>query len=182
MAITRFEDLPSENSPINSENLNGNFDELGVKVGTSVDNNYRTNIIKGLNGNASIVVDGETIYTKGQNEEYSTFEQRIGTWIDGKPLYRKVVSATFGTVTEGTQSEITITMNNVGFALIDKYWLDRMNENYPAINQGYASDAIYLGYTSFSDSNCYLKFRTKVAFASSKKVYAIVEYTKTTDA
>ena len=62
MAITRFQDLPSENSPINSENLNGNFDELGVKVGTSVDNNYRTNIIKGLNGNASIVVDGEEIY------------------------------------------------------------------------------------------------------------------------
>ena len=27
MAITRFQDLPSENSPINSENLNGNFDE-----------------------------------------------------------------------------------------------------------------------------------------------------------
>ena len=45
MAITRFEDLPSENSPINSENLNGNFDELGVKVGTSVDNNYRVNIL-----------------------------------------------------------------------------------------------------------------------------------------
>ena len=65
MAITRFEDLPSTNSPINSENLNGNFDELGVKVGTSVDNNYRTNIIKGLNGNASIVVDGEEIYSKG---------------------------------------------------------------------------------------------------------------------
>ena len=49
MAITRFQDLPSENSPINSENLNGNFDELGVKVGTSVDNNYRTNIIKSKN-------------------------------------------------------------------------------------------------------------------------------------
>lgn len=49
MAITRFEDLPSENSPINSENLNGNFDELGVKVGKSVDNNYRTNIIYNKN-------------------------------------------------------------------------------------------------------------------------------------
>lgn len=45
MAITRFEDLPSTNSPIISENLNGNFDELGVKVGTSVDNNYRVNIL-----------------------------------------------------------------------------------------------------------------------------------------
>lgn len=49
MAITRFQDLPSTNTPINSANLNGNFDELGVKVGTSIDNNYRTNIIKGKN-------------------------------------------------------------------------------------------------------------------------------------
>lgn len=49
MAITRFQDLPSTNTPINSANLNGNFDELGVKVGTSVDSNYRTNIIKSKN-------------------------------------------------------------------------------------------------------------------------------------
>ena len=45
MAITRFEDLPSTNTPINSANLNGNFDELGTKVGTSVDNNYRVNVL-----------------------------------------------------------------------------------------------------------------------------------------
>lgn len=32
MAITRFQDLPSTNTPINSTNLNGNFDELGAKV------------------------------------------------------------------------------------------------------------------------------------------------------
>lgn len=49
MAITRFQDLPSTNTPINSENLNGNFDELGVKVGTSVDNNYRVNVLHSKN-------------------------------------------------------------------------------------------------------------------------------------
>lgn len=87
MAITRFEDLPSENSPINSENLNGNFDELGVKVGTSVDNNYRTNIIKELNGNASIVVDGEEIYSKQKVEEakintaYNCYTRKIGNMV-----------------------------------------------------------------------------------------------------
>lgn len=49
MAITRFQDLPSTSTPINSTNLNGNFDELGAKLGTSIDSNYRTNIIKGKN-------------------------------------------------------------------------------------------------------------------------------------
>ena len=27
-----------------------------------------------------------------KNQEYSTEEQVIGTWIDGKPIYRKVMS------------------------------------------------------------------------------------------
>lgn len=49
MAITRFQDLPSTSTPINSANLNGNFDELGAKVGTSVDNTYKTNIVIGKN-------------------------------------------------------------------------------------------------------------------------------------
>ena len=50
------------------------LDELGVKVGTSVDNNYRTNIIKGLNGNVSIVVDGEEIYVKSSDTLPVRFE------------------------------------------------------------------------------------------------------------
>lgn len=72
MAITRFQDLPSTNTPINSENLNGNFDELGVKVETSVDNNYRTNILlsdnlcnislSGLFPNASGTVVSQAYY------------------------------------------------------------------------------------------------------------------------
>lgn len=49
MAIKRFKDLPSTDTPINSANLNGNFDELGAKVGTSIDSNYRTNILMGKN-------------------------------------------------------------------------------------------------------------------------------------
>lgn len=30
----------------------------------------------------------------GNNTTYSTAEKRVGTWIDGKPLYRKVLTGT----------------------------------------------------------------------------------------
>lgn len=66
MAITRFQDLPSTNTPINSANLNGNFDELGAKVGTSIDSNYKTNIIKGINlFDKSSVVNNTRLGTDG---------------------------------------------------------------------------------------------------------------------
>lgn len=311
MAITRFEDLPSENTPINSENLNGNFDELGVKVGTSVDNNYRTNIIKGKNllnytipsttnwgvttsmsdgklildgtttGNSvfiyysaknilllkagtytisatkisgtyqknnkdtaiyiakvdddtilfsvtsgndysrattitltedtlihlniytngsgmvftnlvvglqiergrtatdfeipitpSINVDGETIYTKGQNEEYSTNETRIGTWIDGKPLYRKVIIYTQA-ITKNTNFLID-TISNIDTMLP------------PEIDIRSSSQTNWFG-----DANYNFTFNTQLPAGeiylsnnedwSSPKLIVILKYTKTTD-
>lgn len=33
---------------------------------------------------------------KNYVEKYSTTETKIGTWIDGKPIYRKVLSGTIG--------------------------------------------------------------------------------------
>lgn len=45
-----------------------------------------------------LVIDGEVVEVSGgggaSEEVYSTEEIRIGTWIDGKPLYRKVIVST----------------------------------------------------------------------------------------
>lgn len=38
--------------------------------------------------------DYEEFYDETNRETYSTSEQRIGTWIDGKPLYRKTIKYT----------------------------------------------------------------------------------------
>ena len=171
MAITRFEDLPSTNSPIISENLNGNFDELGVKVGTSVDNNYRTNIIKGLNGNASIVVDGEEIYSKGQNEEYSTAEQVIGTWIDGKPRYRKTIDYT---IASGERTWHAIErMSNIKSLVIKEVFVIRAAEIYLNLYNNYN---FYYNYTTE-----YLYEQHDMAYYEGYHMYITIEYTKTTD-
>lgn len=119
-------------------------------------------------------------FAKKSEEVYSTEEQRVGTWIDGKPLYRKVVNAQFGTVVQGTETTVEVNLKNVDFILVDKYWLDRKTAS-SAINQGYVTDALYLGYTSFNNSNTTLRFRTKQSWVSNTAIYAIIEYTKTTD-
>lgn len=45
---------------------------------------------------------------------YTTGEQRVGTWINGKPLYRKVVP--FGALPNNTYKDITL--NGTGGAFI----------------------------------------------------------------
>lgn len=118
-------------------------------------------------------------FIKKHEEVYSTEEQAIGTYL-GKPLYRKKINAQFGTVVQGTETTVEVNLKNVDFVLIDKYWLDRKQTS-SVINQGPSVDTLYLGYTGFSDYGATLRFRTKQSWASNTTVYAIVEYTKTTD-
>lgn len=51
--------------------------------------------LKNTHIEGNLVVDGKI---RGQyNDIYSTTEQRIGTWINGEPLYRIVLTGTFST-------------------------------------------------------------------------------------
>ena len=133
------------------------------------------------------------IYTKNDNgvyeefinadevkNDYSLAETKIGTWIDGKPLYRKVVTGTFGTVTQDTESTLEIKISNANFVLVEDLWLDRRVNN-SAINQGQNADVIYLGYTTVTSTESTVRIRTKQSWASNTPAYAIIKYTKTTD-
>lgn len=160
--------------------------KLDAKANTS-DVYNKTETDTKLNAKQEKLTAGTGIEITGGNTinniqgNYSTDEIRIGTWINGKPLYRKVINAQFGTVVQGTETTVEVNLQNVDFILVDEYWLDR-RPNSPAINQGpYATDGLYLGYTSFSNSNTTLRFRTKQSWVSNTAIYAIIEYTKTTD-
>ena len=63
----------------------GNFKEINVKVADT------------LPVGSEVDYNGTTIPTGWEEvdspNEYSTEETKIGTWIDGKPLYRKVINA-----------------------------------------------------------------------------------------
>ena len=58
----------------------------------------------------------EQVEDKG--EVYSTEEQRIGTWIDGKPLYRKVID----TLTLPSNATVEYDITNLNIATITKLY------------------------------------------------------------
>lgn len=75
----------SGTTPISAENLNLMQDNIEAGIDEAVDgaivDEYNTSTEKTYSSN----------YVNGLNT-YSTEEQRIGTWIDGKPIYRKVIA------------------------------------------------------------------------------------------
>ena len=92
---TVYEVEPAEyegTTPLNAENLN--------QIQTNAENAINT-VQSNLN-------------TTNQNIEnlttYSTEEKVVGTWIDGKPIYRKVI--------ESTVANIESVINNLGFDVI----------------------------------------------------------------
>ena len=103
---------------------------------------------------------------------YRTEEQKIGTWVDGKPLYRKVY------VYDGNWSA-----NTTGnFSVAD------LNIDTCVSLRGYLASASYkhIGLDFYNSSFNYVYMNAssvvywKVAWASTRNTF-VIEYTKTTD-
>lgn len=123
------------------------------------------------------------LFNKEQNNQdfYSTEETKIGTWIDGKPLYRKVIS--FSPDTNSNTVSIAHGISNLGVVIkcygrFQSYSSNRLiPQLYYTLDPQFAvspysisSTNIEIGYgnwfkTSGNATNCYI----------------IIEYTKTTD-
>ena len=56
------------------------IEESGDNINMNLSSTYNTNLQQKINGSFK------------ENNTYSTEEQVIGTWIDGKPIYRKVIA------------------------------------------------------------------------------------------
>lgn len=78
---------------------------------------------------------GKFLYPQ-YTENYSTTEQRIGTWIDGKPLYRKIVigtpptTSTAGTIATKFIEDIP---QDIDFAFCEAAYLNELSATYPMI-------------------------------------------------
>ena len=119
-------------------------------------------------------------FTEKNEEKYSTSETKIGTWIDGKPLYRKVFIGTINETTTGTFQDTLIDMNinNVDKKFIDKaFYIDQYNDSIliPYItNSGYIIKAMLL-------NKNVLRIMTNSSAFNGLTFYVVVNYTKTTD-
>ena len=145
-------------------NDNGEYKDIYIKtfdtlpVGTEVD----------YDGNT--VPDGWTEVTNIQPEIYSSNETICGTWIDGKPLYRKVF---YRTSNLSSPLDIAHGISNLGYIKVDG-WLSTTTTNTPPF---YSSGTDF--FRVFRNEG-YLCARYGTGITASSITF-IVEYTKTTD-
>lgn len=110
----------------------------------------------------------DNIYT------YSSSEQRVGTWIDGKPLYRKVIEFTTSASNVTTWTNCA-TISNLKRP-IDIHGFLEYNSTTSSYVPTFESSSQRLQF-SFTGNNV----QYQSAGFGSKKVFAVVLYTKTTD-
>lgn len=127
----------------------------------------------------SIKVDNEEIYNKALSE-YSTNEQRIGTWIDGRPLYRKVVQlpavSTYSSNISTTLSSLGITnVSSIHFNYGASFVLNNSGEAQPI--EGIINTAVL--------NHCWVTTTTIYRYCTNSALNGTwtitLEYTKTTD-
>lgn len=143
----------------NNQNI-GNMVNLETTVKTSL-----VGAINEVNSKATV------------GNEFSTAEVRVGTWIDGKPLYRCVISTT--TATAGTEKRTDISNLNVDKLILNGF-INTSTLNIPL--NAYFSSSNYI-FTYWNNTPNYNQIRTTVSdsiYANTELVY-ILEYTKTTD-
>lgn len=119
------------------------------------------------------------------NDNYSTTEQVVGTWINGKPLYRKVFTAYMPTTSaDGTYANnLTEYATNIEYAWIVAHWTtDSSGQNQPLpyfTNSGYFAKAFI---TNNQGTNGYKYFVANAIKAfNGQPITVIVQYTKSTD-
>jgi len=102
---------------------------------------------------------------------YSTSEQVIGTWIDGKPLYQMTIQFTSSSGTGWTDYAHGISDIDTAVSVIG-YVKDSSGSIY---SDGGSGDL------EFALGRTYISFYTNSGYFSSSDVFATVQYTKTTD-
>lgn len=158
-----------------------NITDGNVAFSTFQDNSGQYHI--GFNGmpniNAKIAIDGKPYYGE---QVYSTEEQVIGAWIDGKPLYMKVITyVTYEVIGEiGNITNINIPHGISNFKQIVNANLTNNNNHlfprgYYSNNNGFAWNGLV------SADSTYVIFRIINDTWGAKTWYITLEYTKTTD-
>lgn len=124
---------------------------------------------------------GDSAIKVGTGTDYSTDEQVVGTWIDGKPLCQRTYSFTLPVIYDGTENGCdVVTLENTIIISVDGYISGNNQTNYPL-----AFTTVSSGETRFV--NCFkngsgiVKIKTNLGTISEKSGYVTLRYVKTTD-
>lgn len=115
-------------------------------------------------------------YAIQTSEVYSTEEQVIGTWIDGKPLYRKVVQFTIGNINTSNQYRLGIAAETI---VSWKGYFKNSSNQYWAIDNFYVDGSNANGIWVFVDAtNDILYEQHNYSYPTGKQATFTIEYTK----
>lgn len=115
------------------------------------------------------------IYDANNIGQYSTSEIAVGTWIDGKTIYRKVFTGTNTTnISTGITPDNIIKMECLIHQTVGAWrtipWLYSLNDT--------TGNGTWTGGFYFNDSDSTIRFQLGSNLAASNKVIVIMEYTK----
>jgi len=129
--------------------------------------------------------------SEGNAEYYSTNEKVIGRWIDGKPIYQKVVPITLpvGASSTGGTAVIAHGISNFGELVnMEIHWFDSADNRWYVKDRSYAGSNLTYSLlsegTSVGDTYIYICNGPNPTIDWSERTsnaYAILKYTKTTD-
>lgn len=173
-----------------SNYINDNFNKLIPKAiyNTSTNETYSCSYVNGaipemFNSYSTSIGDAYSCNYINSLHTYSTDEQRIGTWIDGKPLYRTTIKKTTGFATGETVFSHGIA--NISEFVSIQGILHRRSGDWEPIPAVPPSNSLAQWEISVYDFDA---TRYRMFMGSSytganvpDKMYLTLEYTKTTD-
>lgn len=173
-------------------NNDGGFNEYFTAYSTGTDINVRPNMNAGVNvilmyctiwytKTADVAGSGQWTPMAQPTHHYSTTEQVVGTWVDGKPLYERSFShintqSTFNdfvTIDSIANVDVIASLNGIAHRQIDTFdgWIDISSRPEAQTNYSIAM--------RFANGN--LQYRIDTYGTQITDIYITVRYTKTTD-
>lgn len=156
------------------------FRNVGIEINASKSNAVygKSNTVTPLNTSVLYCIKAEpTYYMEIEDPGYSTDEVFTGkTWIDGKPIYRKVINVT---ITHDSSKQYKLNVSNLN---IDKgiklYGIDSNGSTIPIILTETLSWCVSIIYDGVTKE---IIFSWGASVSRTMSYNIIIEYTKTTD-
>jgi len=143
--------------------------------------NIGTEVVNSLDGDETHM--SPSVHAIKSANTYSTDEVKTGeTWIDGYPIYRKVINATIASTQTG-RIEISHEIENINNIINVGGFVKHDNpKEYIALPVGIALDNVaQYSYSIQVINNTKIVLFKGTGFNVTSNVYCILEYTKTTD-
>lgn len=155
--------------------INENADIPNVNKVTDDDMNEIKTVV---NNNDDDMITINTNLTNATT--YSTTEKIVGTWIDGKPIYKKTVAISFPT--SSTSSSTYHNISNISMVIFAYIvWYDTTDNKW-YINFKDTTGDYYIEFDGVTSNEITIKSGTDYNWnGRTKDRYAILYYTKTND-